>query len=455
MEGGRSGAFLRLTEGEARGVWSRGREWVAHAGSVAVASAGPGAGEGRFRAIRDATRRLTREAGVRPGARWYGGFAFQSDHGATGAWRDFPSALFVLPRLELVGREDGSGHLRLRAPLEPEEDPEGRRLALEEELSVLRDRLLDAGPERDPDPPVGLELRETDPGRWSAVVQRALEAIGEGRFSKAVLARTQAVEAERPLDPVAVVEALRAENPSAHVFLFEPRPGRVFVGAAPETVATLEEGAFHATAVAGSTPRGRDAAEDRRRARELLASPKDRAEQRLVVEDVVERLALRARSIVAEPEPHVLTLPRIQHLETRIRARVDPGVHVLDLLEDLHPTPAVCGYPRDPARAFLREEELFERGWYAGPVGWFDGEGNGVFAPALRSTVGGDGRWSLFAGAGIVDGSEAEAEWAETAMKFEPARRALEAAAGSPVERHGTPGADPDRGGGASREATR
>ena len=140
----------------------------------------------------------------------------------------------------------------------------------------------------------------------------------------------------------------------------------------------------------------------------------------------VEERALHSED--AQDEIHLveLTLARIQHLETEIRASVPGGVGVLDLLRLLHPTPAVCGLPRDAAMTFLADEEPFERGWYAGPVGWFDAEGNGVFAPALRTGVSTGSGWRLFAGAGIVEGSLPALEWEETAIKFEPMLEALE-----------------------------
>ncbi len=158
-----------------------------------------------------------------------------------------------------------------------------------------------------------------------------------------------------------------------------------------------------------------------------MASDKDRVEQRIALDDMVARLETVAHQIRTDPQPHVLTLARIQHLETEIRASVPGGVEVLDLLRLLHPTAAVCGLPRDAAMAFLAAEEPFERGWYAGPVGWFDAEGNGVFAPALRTGVTTDGGWRLFAGAGIVEGSVPSLEWEETAIKFEPMLDALKA----------------------------
>jgi isochorismate synthase EntC len=198
-------------------------------------------------------------------------------------------------------------------------------------------------------------------------------------------------------------------------------------------VATLRDGVFHATAVAGSIRGGASRREQAELAARLLASEKDRTEQRIALDDVVARLGTVAHQIRTDPQPHVLTLAGIQHLETEIRASVPAEVGVLDLLRLLHPTPAVCGLPRDAAMAFLAAEEPFERGWYAGPVGWFDADGNGVFAPALRTGVSTATGWRLFAGAGIVDGSVPALEWEETAIKFGPMLAAL-AASGAVIE---------------------
>ena len=245
-------------------------------------------------------------------------------------------------------------------------------------------------------------------------------------MSKAVLARTLDVTMDRPVDPVDVLELLLDVNRGSHVFFFEPQPGHAVMGAAPETVATLKDGVFHATAVAGSIRRGRSPREQAELAAVLLASDKDRAEQRIALDDMLARLETVAHQIRTDPQPHVLTLARIQHLETEIRASIPSGTGILDLLRLLHPTPAVCGLPRDAAMEFLSAEEPFERGWYAGPVGFFDVEGNGVFAPALRMGVMTAGGWRLFAGAGIVEGSVPALEWEETAIKFRPVLEALQ-----------------------------
>jgi menaquinone-specific isochorismate synthase len=131
-----------------------------------------------------------------------------------------------------------------------------------------------------------------------------------------------------------------------------------------------------------------------------------------------------------EDRPRVLALARIQHLETAISGTPEAQEDILSLVESLHPTPAVCGSPRDGAQVLIRSAEAFDRGWYAGPLGWFDLAGEGDFVPGLRAAIGHGRRWRLFAGAGIVAGSDPSEEWEETALKFEAALRALRVGAG-------------------------
>lgn len=425
--------FLRHAAGEERGFWARGDRWVAHRGVAAELRVGGSGSRDRFDRVGMAAREMARSPLVpddktrAPRVRFYGGFSFRDDHEPTGVWSDFPSGLFHLPLFELEG--DGTGDAWLRARALVARDDEGdafarlRRLAesLRAELAARADFTAPAATARGRATP-------TDRPSWEAAVEASLEAIRQGSISKAVLARTLEVETDDRIDPVDVVERLWEVNRGSHVFLFEPTPGSALVGAAPETVATLRDGVFHATAVAGSIRRGESRREQAELAATLLASEKDRTEQRIALDDMIARLETMAHQIRSDPQPHVLTLARIQHLETEIRASVSPDVGVLDLLRLLHPTPAVCGLPRDAALEFLAEEEPFERGWYAGPVGWFDADGNGVFAPALRTAVSTGSGWRLFAGAGIVEGSVPALEWEETAIKFQPVLDALGAA---------------------------
>ena len=413
------------------GFWSKGDRWVAHRGVAAELRGSADPSLDRFEEVATAARRLALEPLVpegttrAPRVRYYGGFSFRPDHVAEGVWSDFPSWLFHMPVFELEGESSGDAWLRIRA-LVSGDAGEAVFVRLRHRAEALRAELTALGDAAGrPRPSVAGRATASDRASWEEAVRESLRAIREGIISKAVLARTLEVDLEASVDPVDVVMALRDANRGSHAFMFEPVPGSALVGAAPETVATLRDGVFHATAVAGSIRRGGTPREQAELAAKLLASEKDRVEQRIALDDMVARLETVAHQIRTDPQPHVLTLARIQHLETEIRASVSADVGVLDLLRLLHPTPAVCGLPRDSAMAFLGEEEPFERGWYAGPVGLFDAEGNGIFVPALRTGVSTGSGWRLFAGAGIVDGSVPALEWEETAIKFEPMLEAL------------------------------
>ncbi|MDX1612389.1 MAG: isochorismate synthase, partial [Candidatus Thermoplasmatota archaeon] len=357
-----------------------------------------------------------------PPPRFYGGLSFHARHQGREDWTAFPSAHFLLPALELSADAHGTrltfnalthGESR-RATLERAE------AGLEKATRILEQALTSATVNPVPD------LVEAN-GRkaWGHAIQEALETIGEGALEKVVLARCMEAHASGRPDPITVLDRLRHANPGTHRFLVEPQPGSAFLGAAPELVARVQAGTFHASAVAGSIARGSTPEADDALARELQDSEKDRAEHQLVVDHMAERLEALSNRVEVQPRPHVLRLSGIQHLETDVFAELTEDHHVLHVLEALHPTPAVCGTPRDQAKAFLQRTEPFERGWYAGPVGWFDAHGDGAFAPGLRSAVLQQATWHLYAGAGIVAGSEAEKEWDETGIKFGPMLEAL------------------------------
>lgn len=438
-----------------RGFWSRGERWVIHWGAAGEIRIPWGEdGPARFSEVRewaadvfaDVEEIAGREEGVARPPRFYGGFSFRSrSEPRDPCWDPFGGASFVLPGVEVAGRSD-SARVTVRSVGAAETDEElvARARHLAESLasgggaegsdstasaSTGGPDALDRAWESERSPgatPAGLRREEGDVEEWSGAVEEALAWIEKGRLSKVVLARTLDLLGDALPDPASVALDLREQNPGTHVFLFEPTPGSALVGAAPETVATVLDGSFRATAVAGSISRGTTPAEQEALAYKLLESEKDRVEHAIAVQDMVERLRPRVRDLTWDSEPHVLTLSRIQHLETRIQARLDSGESVLSILDALHPTPAVCGLPRDAALDFLRMEEPFDRGWYCGPVGWFNSTGEGVFAPALRCAVLDRERWRLYAGAGIVSGSDPALEWEETRIKFEPVLRALD-----------------------------
>ena len=438
--------FLRRAGSGPRGFWARSDRWIAHSGALATVPAkGTHPSGGPFSGIEANALALfdpgsVQGVGDAPGLRFFGGFAFRPEYPTADPWSSFPPALFHVPALELESVAGEVPLLTVRMLVDPEGGEAESiltrlltrtgRICRELEAGLGGDESVDpTGGDRRaaPSPRVPFTRDETERAGWDVAVKDALTAISEGRVSKVVLARTLDLITERHLDPIEVVHHLWQENCGSHVFYFEPEEGCAIAGAAPETVTTVSDGRFHATAVAGTVARGETPGEQKQLAKRLLASEKEGVEHRIALDDMVARLGSLAENVEAQPEPHVLTLARLQHLETEIRARLPEGTSALTVLAALHPTPAVCGLPRDAALEFLDEEEPFERGWYAGPMGWFDLDGNGVFVPALRCAVVQNLRWRLFAGAGIVEGSDPGLEWDETSIKFEPMLRALAA----------------------------
>lgn len=421
--------FLRAGSGVARGFWGQGpHRWVAWRGALLTLRVDAGDAEvDRFAEVALQAAGIHRPGNGTPPPRFHGGFSFRDDEVAEGVWEAFPAARFILPAIELERTESGA-RLVVQQLVSGEGDDDAVREGLRKTLSSLRREVEGEGvaPAAPHTNGAGVARRPSHRESFEAGVRSILASIRGGELRKAVLARTLDLELPAALDPVEVLGRLRAADPSAHLFLLEPEAGRVLLGAAPEVVASLRDGVMRCTAVAGSVGRADDPVEDRRLGERLLASAKDREEQDLTLREMLGQLAPRSLGPVeTDPEPGLLVLPRIQHLETRIRATVAAGETVLTLLGALHPTPAVCGLPRDRALEVLRRIEPFRRGWYAGPVGWFDGAGEGEFVPALRSAVGGGRQWRLFAGAGIVPGSDPAMEWEETEMKMQSALRAL------------------------------
>jgi isochorismate synthase len=253
-------------------------------------------------------------------------------------------------------------------------------------------------------------------------VRRALDLIaagaGPGALRKIVLARTLLVEAAADIAIPAVLQRLAAADPSVNVFSV-PLTGATLVGATPELLVAKTGRSVVSHPLAGSARRLPDAAEDRDAARDLLTSDKNRREHAAVVEAILDEMAPYCRLLQAPPEPEVVSTATLWHLATRITGELrDPDVSSLELATRLHPTPAVCGLPRDAAAAAIADIEPFDRGFYAGAVGWSDAAGDGRWYVTIRCAEIAGRTARLYAGAGIVAGSDPEEEVAETATKF-------------------------------------
>jgi menaquinone-specific isochorismate synthase len=283
-------------------------------------------------------------------------------------------------------------------------------------------------------PPAGLRWHDgslTAP-RWQRAVRSAVARIRAGDLSKVVLARDQYAAASEDIDARVLVARLAARYPDCWTFSCAG-----LVGATPELYIRRVGADVRSLVLAGTTPRGGNAAEDDALGAALLASAKDVEEHRYAVADVRRALAPLCDRLDIDERPWLLRLANLQHLATGVTGRLaappraaaaalSEHASALALAAALHPTAAVCGTPTGTAMELIRELEGMDRGRYAGPVGWVDARGNGEWGIALRCADVDGPRARLFAGCGIVADSDPVAELAETQVKFRPMQDALE-----------------------------
>lgn len=353
----------------------------------------------------------------------FGGFTFDPLSQRTSLWSNFPDGLLILP--EILFRY--TGHqvtLTINRVVRDADDIEQWAIDIENRLKLLREAIY---PIHDmPDSP--LQIRDIQPAaEWMEQVKRLVEQIEQGAFEKVVLAREIEVkrkDSSTPFDISTTLSRLRENYPGAYVFALQ-RGKQFFAGATPERLAQANDGQVHTMALAGSAPRGETEQEDERIGTELLASGKNNQEHAIVVAMVREALKQYCANVYEEGTAQLLKLKNVQHLKTPLRGELLPGHCLLDIIAALHPTPAVGGFPQQVALEAIRLVEQFERGWYAAPLGWLDAHGNGEFAVALRSGLIDGDTARLFAGCGIVAGSDPQAEFAESCLKFQVMLRAL------------------------------
>jgi isochorismate synthase len=434
-------------------LWLRPSEGTAFVG-IGRAWAAEGAGADRFREAEAAWRRLLDGARLDRGDSAMGGGT--SPDGASAVrgrgplllgalgftgrapdaadpWGPFGASSLVLPELLLAVTPEGAfltGSI-VGGDGVPVVPAAVRGLERRWERLAVRARALAPNPNGIVAMPVFAPLAVTDEqpthDHWRRLVGMFAGAVGRGRIDKVVLARRVGLRSPVELDVPNALRRLSTAAPESTTYAFR-RDGRTFLGATPERLVRTEGRTFRTVAVAGTIGRGADEAEDATLARALLASEKDREEHAIVVGFIRGLLLPVTETLEVAPEPGIMTLRFVQHLVTEIAGTVKDAHGLLALGERLHPTPAVGGDPRDAALALLDEHEGFDRGWYAGPVGWLGADGDGELCVALRCGIVDRTNAWLFAGCGIVADSDPDAEWEESRIKL----RAVVSALGIP-----------------------
>lgn len=259
------------------------------------------------------------------------------------------------------------------------------------------------------------------PPAWMRAVERAVATVHAQRLRKVVLSRDVRATAAEPMDPRALLHRLTRRFPECYAFSCAG-----LIGATPELLIRRDGDRVASQVLAGTTRRGNDPGEDDRLGRALLDSAKDVEEHEVAVASVRAALAPRCAELTVDPQPSLLVLANVQHLATSVAGRLAHDASALEVAAALHPTAAVCGTPTDEALNLIRQLEGMERGRYAGPVGWLDGRGNGEWGIALRCAELDGMHARLFAGNGIVAGSDPATELAETQAKLRAMQEALE-----------------------------
>jgi menaquinone-specific isochorismate synthase len=343
--------------------------------------------------------------------RFYGGVCFSNHRLLDPGWRIFGACRFILPRFELYNHNEESS---LVCNLVYHRD---RQIPLTEILRELEGVTFPQENEERQIPMMTGRRDDPDEAGWRQNVESAIQLLDQGGLQKIVLARKSSFDFKNNLNPIALLQKLKAAMPECFHFCFIPEPGVAFIGASPERLYLRQGKLIQSEAIAGTRPRGTSTAADKELGQNLLHSDKDLREHRFVVQGIRETLAPLCQALEVGSEISILRLAQCQHLVSFFKGTLGNGVLDADILQRLQPTPAVGGYPVGAALDEIDRLESFDRGWYAGPVGWVSPNAT-EFAVAIRSGLIDGSKLSLFSGAGIVEGSTADGEWDEIENKI-------------------------------------
>jgi menaquinone-specific isochorismate synthase len=334
-----------------------------------------------------------------PDQRVYGGMKFLPCGYRSPEWQGFRRFRFHIPLVEFIRTAAG-----LRVRLHSEDAAALQRLEAHRSPPAAQRAFRITAIRDIPEPMI-----------WNDMVSTALAEIKGRALDKIVLSRKKVLEGS--WEVADLMTRLVAFNDEAFVFLHQIGSATAFMGRSPERLFSLHGGCLETEAVAGTRPRGKTPEEDRRLACDLLQSAKELQEHRIVSCFMEERLARHCRTYNVLSREAVVKLCGVQHIVTRYTGMLRNGMTPLEAILSLHPTPAVGGTPTARATARIGECEPFERGCYAAPIGWMN-RSEAEFAVGLRSALLNGQNLHVFAGAGIVAGSEPRAEWAETEQKM-------------------------------------
>lgn len=349
----------------------------------------------------------------------FGGFSFDPMKQKTKLWQNYRNQHFFMPKYFLTEHENAT-YLTINSVIQPNskldtiEVPNEAFLA---EVFTNKDNLNNLRSEI-------TSMQNIQEDDWLTSVKEAILRMKNAELDKVVLAREMRLHFDSKVSIEFVLNNLVVQEKSSYVFALESEDD-CFIGATPERLVRKEGTHILSTCLAGSAPRGNTNEEDLLLGQALLADPKNRSEHQFVVDMIRAALVEECTELQIPEAPQLMKLKHIQHLYTPVIGIGNEQSSLLRLVEKLHPTPALGGWPKDASVAVIREIEPLDRGLYGAPIGWIDGHGNGEFVVAIRSGLVQGDEVSLFAGCGVVHDSDPEAELQETKVKMKPMLTAL------------------------------
>ncbi len=351
----------------------------------------------------------------------FGGVSFDPANELNSEWNMFPSAYFAVPSFQLVIRDD---QVFISIHLITDQNNSQHQF---EQLRKERDNLIHAAQVKELKPyakPIVTNLEERFKDLYLDAVSHVTKLIHVGEAHKVVIARSLSLTFAEEVSSPSAMYHVSKEQPESFLFGLE-LGDNLFFGATPERLVKVENRKALSTCLAGSVQRGLTATADQQLGIELLKDAKNLEEHQYVVEMITNVFKKYCANVKVAKTPKLMKIRDIQHLYTPVEGQLKVGQGLLQLVKDLHPTPALGGEPRGDAMAIIRMVEQMNRGYYAAPIGWIDANGNGEFAVAIRSALLNKQNAYLYAGGGIVGDSNPASEYAETLVKFRPMLRTL------------------------------
>ncbi len=332
--------------------------------------------------------------------------------GLSGLWEDYPRIIFFLPRIVLVKNRDHFSLELFLSPGDTESYAKGLVDSLRWEYDEKRFRELNEAS-------LGTFTREyiTSRNEWSRLMDNSMKALASpSDLQKVVLARALKLTFDSAIDPISIFYRLTKNRPQSVRFYFQFKKNHAFMGATPERLYARNGSMLRTEAIAGTRSRGEKPEKDILLQKELMESLKDSREHLLVIQSIEESLSPLCNDMEIQ-ETRILELRNVMHLQTPIQCHIRENIYDDDLLQAMHPTAAIGGYPREDAVSFINKNEDFPRGWYASPIGWLE-HGESEFNVAIRSGLLREKNLYLFGGAGIIQESKEQEEWSEIENKI-------------------------------------